>query len=308
MDEILLFVRVILAAIFALAGIGKFLDLKGSEKAVRGFGIPGALAKPFSVLLPAAEVLIAAAFLFTQTSWVAALGATVLLTIFIIGMIYQMAKGNAPDCHCFGAIHSEPVSKKSLIRNGIFVILSLALAISGKNNQGLDILKSNENFAEENIMQLIIGLATVGLLGAVVYFLKTISEQQTQIMRRIEILELTSTEGAKIVEREEAKSPDEGLLIGSPAPDFTLPDLDGRKISLENLMAQAKPILFFFVSPTCNPCGALLPEIEQWQTELKDRVNFVFISSGKSKKTPKNSAAKLLNRFSCKTTGKLPKY
>jgi thiol-disulfide isomerase/thioredoxin len=55
------------------------------------------------------------------------------------------------------------------------------------------------------------------------------------------------------------------------------------------LMAN-KPILFFFVSPNCNPCKTLLPEIETWQTELKDKINFVFISRGKAKENAEKFA------------------
>jgi len=51
-------------------------------------------------------------------------------------------------------------------------------------------------------------------------------------------------------------------------------------VTFEHLLGKVKPLLFFFVSPTCGPCEALLPEIEEWQNELKDRVEFVFISSG----------------------------
>ncbi|HSK70204.1 MAG TPA: TlpA disulfide reductase family protein, partial [Pyrinomonadaceae bacterium] len=61
------------------------------------------------------------------------------------------------------------------------------------------------------------------------------------------------------------------------------PDLNGRIIAFEHFLMQAKPLLLFFVGPNCNPCKALLPEIEAWQNELKDKVNFIFISSGKAK-------------------------
>jgi peroxiredoxin len=113
--------------------------------------------------------------------------------------------------------------------------------------------------------------------------LKKISEQQTQIMRRIEILEVTSLDGGREVAREDLTHPNDGLLIGSPAPDFALPDVNGKEVSLDNLLLQAKPLLFFFVGPTCKPCAALLPEIETWQAELKGKLNFVFISSGTAK-------------------------
>lgn len=283
MEIVLLLIRLTLFAIFALAGIGKLLDLKGSEKAVKDFGTPEEFAKFFAVALPFAEIVFAVCLLFVETAWLGAIGALILLLSFIGGMIWQLAQGNAPDCHCFGAIKSEPVSRKTLIRNVVFALLAFVLVLSGKNNQGASIFDSASNNSEGNFMSFILGLATVGLLAATVFYLKKISEQQTQIMRRMEILELTALEGGRELAREDATHPTEGLPIGSPAPEFSLPDVNGKDVSLKNLTAQAKPILFFFVSPTCNPCAGMLPEIEVWQNELKGKLNFVFISSGNAK-------------------------
>lgn len=283
MEVVLLLIRLFLAAIFLLAGVGKLLDLEGSEKAVKAFGTPEEFAKTFAVALPFAEIVFAVCLVFVDTSWLGATGALILLLSFTGGMIWQLAKGNAPDCHCFGAIHSEPVSRKSLIRNVIFAILALFLVAQGRENQGLSLTDSANNISEGNFMSVILGLAVVGLLIAVVFYLKKISEQQTQIMRRIEIIELTAHEGGKELVREELIHPEDGLPIGAPAPDFALPDLNGKRISLEKILAARKPILFFFVSPTCNPCKALLPEIEAWQAELKDKLSIVFISSGNAK-------------------------
>jgi len=168
MEVVLLLIRIFLAAVFALAGIGKLLDLEGSEKAVKGFGVNEELAKPLAIFLPAAELLIALALLPVSTSWLGAIGGFTLLAIFIGGMIWQMAKGNAPDCHCFGAIHSEPVSKKSLIRNLVFAILAFILVARGAGGQGLSLT----DLESEMAIQLILGLATIGLLGAVVFYLK----------------------------------------------------------------------------------------------------------------------------------------
>ena len=279
MDVILLLIRIFLFVVFAVAAVGKFLELEGAAKSVKDFGTPPDLAKTFAVLIPFAELVFAGCLLFVGYSWLGAIGVFLMLVLFSGGMIAQLAQGNAPDCHCFGAIHSEPVSKKSLIRNIVFAILAFFLIISGKINQG-------SGFADltyEMAIQLFIGLATLGMLGAVVFYLKKISEQQTQIVRRMEILEVTALDGGREVLREDLAHPGDGLMIGSPAPDFVLPDVNGREVSLENLLMQAKPLLFFFVSPTCKPCAALLPEIEAWQTELKGKLNFVFFSSGEIK-------------------------
>lgn len=146
-------------------------------------------------------------------------------------------------------------------------------------------------------MSLILGLATVGLLATVVFYLKKISEQQTQIIRRIEVLELMSHEGGREVERENLANPTEGLPIGAAAPDFALTDINGKIVEFEHLLAQAKPMLLLFVSPNCNPCAALLPEIEVWQNELKGKLNFVFISSGKAKENLDKFAGETLKQI-----------
>lgn len=277
MEIILLLIRIILSAVFITAGIGKLLDLEGSEKAVKDFGVPENLAKPFSILLPIAEILLGFLFLFTSVSWFGAVGSFLLLAVFTGGMLWQMKQGNAPDCHCFGAIHSEPVSAKSLIRNIVFAILALFLVISWKN-QGL----SFADLSNEMAIQLILGLAVVGFLGAIVFYLKKISEQQTQIVRRIELLEIISHEGGE-TKREDVQFPTEGLPIGAPIPDFAGENLKGRTTEFEHLLMLAKPILFFFVGPNCASCTALLPEIEAWEKELKEKVNFVFVSNGSAK-------------------------
>lgn len=296
MENLLFILRILLVAIFGVAGFAKLYDLSGSKKAVEGFGVPESLAKPLGVLLPIVEIAIAVSLLFVQTSWFGAIGAAVLLGVFIAGMTWQWSKGNAPDCHCFGQVHSEPVSPKSIIRNVVFILPALGLIVAGKDNQGLNLFDSNINNTTESPMNIIIGLAVIGLLAAVVYFLKQISEQQVQIMRRIEILEFTAHEGTKEVEREDVTNPTEGLPIGSLAPVFELPDLNDKIVTIKDLISPKKTTMFFFVSPTCNPCGALLPEIEEWQTELKDKLNFVFISSGGVKENTDKLAGKTLKK------------
>ena len=264
------------------AAIGKFLDLEGAEKSVKAFGTPADLARTFAILIPFAELVFAVCLLFTATSWLGAIGVFGFLIIFIGGMISQLAQGNAPDCHCFGAIHSEPVGKKGLIRNGIFALLALFLIAQGKENQGLSFSQMTNEFA----LQFIFGLAIFGLLIAVIFYLKRISEQQNQIMRRIDVLELVSQDG-KQVERENVGSPLDALPIGAFAPDFVLPNVRGREVALEHLLMDGKLLLFFFVGPNCVPCAELLPEIVNWQNELGKRFNFVFISSGNAAENSK---------------------
>jgi thiol-disulfide isomerase/thioredoxin/uncharacterized membrane protein YphA (DoxX/SURF4 family) len=277
MDTALLLIRILLAGIFALAGVAKFLDLKGSRKAFMDFGIPPSLAMPGAIALSIIEIVIAAMFLSNETSWYAAIGASFLLLLFIIQMLYQVARGNAPDCHCFGQIHSEPVSAKSIVRNIIFAVPAIFLVLRGENNQGFSLLDPRLD-----LMQLVFGTTLVALLFAVIFSLRKISQQQTEIMRRIEVMELVARDGAH-VERENVVSPHEGLPIGAVVADFELPDLNGKSVSLADIKSAGKPALFFYVGPSCSPCKALVPEFETWQRDLADKLQIVFLSSGTAK-------------------------
>jgi thiol-disulfide isomerase/thioredoxin/uncharacterized membrane protein YphA (DoxX/SURF4 family) len=285
MELLLLIIRLILAAIFATAGITKFADLKGSEKAFKEFGVPSSIALPSSILLSAAEALIAVLFLFPSVSWYAAIGATALLAIFIAQMVYQRAMGNAPDCHCFGQLHSEPVSIKSIARNIVFLALAVLPLYRGRFGQGLALSQISQD-----MMPTILGTLAVIMIGGALLYLRKIADAQDEFRRRLDVLELVSREGAT-VDHEHATDPVAGLPIGAPLPEFGLTTLDGTKASSRAVVTDTGlPTLFLFVSPTCGPCQALLPDVIKWREELKNRVAFAFVTSGSEKGNRKKFA------------------
>ncbi|NOT48705.1 MAG: redoxin domain-containing protein [Acidobacteria bacterium] len=274
MEIVLLIIRLILFGVFAVAGISKLLDPKGSAKAMREFGTPEEFSKFFAYALPFAEIVFAICLLFTSMSWLGAVGALILLLSFIGGMIWQIAQGRAPDCHCFGQIHSEPVGKKSLIRNIVFALLALVLIGFGRSNQGLDLSNTSSEMLEILLILFLVVLGIV-LLG---YLIK-LTDQQNEIVRRLGLLEF-ATGDVDPVTRNEAGDPSDGLPIGAPLPDFAIPDLGGKIVHFDHLLAGKKPFLFLFVGPQCAPCEELLPEMREWEGRLSDKLKFVFISHG----------------------------
>src|SRR5688572_30140471 len=159
MDIVLLILRLILFGIFTLAVVGKLLDLEGAERAVKDFGIPESLAKLASWLLLIAEGVIGLMFLFNPTAWFAAAAALLLLGVFIVGMSVQIRKGNGSECHCFGQIHSEPVSYKSLMRNVVFAVMALVLTVSGRDNQGMNIAATDSTAIQTVFLLLLVVMA-----------------------------------------------------------------------------------------------------------------------------------------------------
>ncbi len=277
MEIALLIVRLGLAGVFGVAGIAKLLDADGSRKALRDFGVPEPLIAPAAVLLPIVELAIAVGLIFIGTSWYAAIAGAVLFAVFTAAMLYQMSKGNAPDCHCFGQIHSEPVGASSIVRNFVLLAAAGVLIFPGASSQGFDLLAGDP----QRIGFVVFGLIAIGLLIAVIVLLKQVAAGQTAIMKRIDVLEVVAAEGGQ-VSREDVLHPHEGLPIGGHFPEFELYDLNAQLITSAAIKDRATATLFMFVSPTCNPCKALLPEIREWRKELLGKVDFVFVSNGKA--------------------------
>ena len=70
--------------------------------------------------------------------------------------------------------------------------------------------------------------------------------------------------------------PQQGLPIGSPAPEFALPDLDGRERKLEDFLGE-KPLLLAFYSPQCGFCLRMAPQLGQLP---EDGPNVLLVSRG----------------------------
>src|SRR3712207_6801747 len=136
MDAALLIARLVLAAVFALAGVAKLSDLEGSRKAIMDFGLPAVLASPLALLLPLAELAVAAALIPASTAWWGALGALGLLVLFVVGISINLARGRKPDCHCFGQLHSAPAGWKTLARNGVLAAVAGFVLWEGYDGAG----------------------------------------------------------------------------------------------------------------------------------------------------------------------------
>jgi peroxiredoxin len=60
----------------------------------------------------------------------------------------------------------------------------------------------------------------------------------------------------------------DGLKAGTRAPEFTLPGVDGKEISLKSF--RGRPLLLVFSDPDCRPCSDLMPELEAIHRKTKD--------------------------------------
>ena len=98
--------------------MAKLADWADSRQGLIDFGVPAALATPFGILLPLAELAVAIFLIPAVTAWWGALGALALLLLFVSGVSFNLARGRKPDCRCFGQLHSAPAGWETLSRNG----------------------------------------------------------------------------------------------------------------------------------------------------------------------------------------------
>jgi methylamine dehydrogenase accessory protein MauD len=67
----------------------------------------------------------------------------------------------------------------------------------------------------------------------------------------------------------------DGLAPGTKAPEFTLPDVDGRTVSLADF--RGRSLMLVFGSPTCRPCRDLLPDLHRFATERRAEMSVLFL-------------------------------
>ena len=61
-----------------------------------------------------------------------------------------------------------------------------------------------------------------------------------------------------------------GACAAGEAPDFTLPDLDGQKVTFSSLLAEG-PVILDFWATWCKPCLKGFPHLQALQDEYRDR-------------------------------------
>src|SRR5258708_1596305 len=182
MGILLLVARGFLALVFGIAGIAKAADRTGSRQAIIGFGVPEKLAKPLAWCLPFAEILIALALIPVASAWVGSIAASALLLMFAAGIAVNLVRGRSPDCHCFGQLHSEPVSWSTFLRNLVLVAVAGLIVVVGKDNPGLSAVGWLGDLRTAELTNLILGGVAVALLALAVVYLRRLLTHQSTLM------------------------------------------------------------------------------------------------------------------------------
>lgn len=283
MNTVLLLARTMLALVLLTAGTAKIARPAGTRDMLREFGVPLRLTPLLAWLLPLAELGLGAALLPMRSARWGAAGALVLFLLFLTAIAWNLSRGRRPNCRCFGQVASRPIGWKLVGRNLVLsglaglVLVQPAPAINPVALRWLDLLGPDRWGALALIVALAACLAaTVGM-----WLTLQLVGQHGRLLLRMDALEsrLLMAEGfmpAPPPVHPPIRAPSGRAL----APDFALPDLQGRMVTLGGLRASGRPVLLLFMDPGCGPCTALIPEIEGWRRRLSHSLTIVVLSRG----------------------------
>ena len=282
MSVALLLARLLLAAVFLVAGFAKLADLAGSRRALRDFGVPAMIADPAGVLLPVAELAVAVALAPAATAWWGALGALALLLLFVAGIGASLARGRTPDCHCFGQLHATPIGWRTVARNlGLAAVAGLVVWQGGRASGPRAVAGlGSVTVTVAQAVALVGAGILLALLAGMGWLLLHLLRQNGRLLVRLEAVEAQLVAGGLTPAPAAPADPHAGLPVGTPAPSFILPDLTGATHTLDTLRAAGKPVLLVFTDPGCGPCAALLPDVARWGRERADTLTLALVSRG----------------------------
>jgi uncharacterized membrane protein YphA (DoxX/SURF4 family)/peroxiredoxin len=267
----LLLLRLVLSAVFGVAGVAKLLDQRGTREAVKNFGAPATLAPALALSLPIAELAIAVALLFNRSARWGALAALLLLAVFILVIGLSLARGQTHDCHCFGQIYSRPLGWPTLARNVVFALGAGFVLWQGWREAGPNVFVSLVGFSA--VQWLLLILVLVAAAAGLAYLQRRHKASKTRV-----------------------SALPKGLPLGSIAPSFELAAYEGGTRSLAQLLDEGRPLLLIFTSPTCGPCVVLFQEIRDWQRAHGEQLTIAIVSYGTIKENFVNVARNSLGR------------
>jgi uncharacterized membrane protein YphA (DoxX/SURF4 family) len=242
-DVLALISRTVLAGVLAAAGAAKLRDLPGSRKAMAGFGVPDRLVSAAAIGLPVAELALAVALVVPSLAGVASFLALGLLATMTAAIARLLSRGEAPDCHCFGALDSRPVGPATLVRSIALGALAAFVAIHGPGT-----VIGGAPFGLEAVVPLLTGLGAA-------------FAARPQDPRRPPLF------------------PD-APPAGAVAPRFELPyAIEGRS-SLDSLLARGDMLMLVFVDAGCGPCKGLLGSLGRWVETVGEELSIAVISKG----------------------------
>jgi uncharacterized membrane protein YphA (DoxX/SURF4 family) len=270
----LVLVRLCLAATFAVAGVSKISSPIRTRRSLEQFGVPSRFTGLVGTLVPVCELSVALGLALRGTVHVAAAAALTLLCVFTTAVSVSLWKGRRPDCACFGAIRPSQIGAWTIERNLLLAIPCVLLLVFVPDREFVrPDLSSGRPPATEVVLAVGLGLG-LGVIGWPV-LRQARREGSTPGFQK----ERSALFGGRVWPMFRSVRPI-GLPIGTRAPQFAVPSLDGGVVTPEWLARGGRSALVVFASPACGQCASLLPAVAQLQESRGEHLRVAVVFSG----------------------------
>ena len=243
-----------------VSAVTKLGEREGIEDAMTSLRLPLRPAhRAIAAVLPGLELLLALALWVPAAGIgvVAASGATVLMLAYLVIIARALTFEEEVSCSCFGSLASPAVSRATLWRNMLLVVLSAATVVSAATGR----------------TALVLTQSPLALLGTALALL-------IAVVLTVLVLGGTRDAGARGTDDGAGRGDGtafDGTADGgeeelldyerSPIPGGVLQRPDGSLVTLRQL-AGRRAVLLIFVSEGCGPCERVLDAAPAWITDL----------------------------------------
>lgn len=207
-----------------------------------------------------------------------------LLGTFSVVVAANLRAGRRPPCNCFGQRSSSPIGRATLIRNGVLAVVAGTLLVR-RVEVGAESLGSFQRFTTIQAVATVLGITVTAVFAFHSWLLVNLVLQNGRLLGRIEQLEFAASPEPVGTNTPVARAPTDqrharrGPAIGSPAPRFGLNDVDGRTVTIDDLLADGRPPVLLFLEPRCSACVEMAVEINARGTTAPDR-NLIALVNG----------------------------
>ena len=116
---------VVLGVTFLVAGVLKISAPRQWRSQSADLGVPTVVAS----VVPLAEVIVGALLVAQIARRPVAIVAALMLLAFNALLVVRLARGQRPPCACFGALSSKPIGWSNVVRNDVFFVLAVVVAV-----------------------------------------------------------------------------------------------------------------------------------------------------------------------------------
>nr|WP_050478640.1 MauE/DoxX family redox-associated membrane protein [Herbaspirillum rhizosphaerae] len=271
---------ILVAAVFATSGILKSADGAETLSFLRRLPLPGWLKnKTVAGLIPLGDFVLAAALVLAGGGWFLAVGvATLAVTLAYLAIVVWAWR--APEeiaCNCFGSLRREPVSGRTVARNGVLVTAAVVLVLMGAFGYP-GVPAQVLSMRADDLAWLLLVLCLAAALG-------------WSWLRRPGLTAPSAIGAAPVAEHADQASQSWSPILPPPSSlEHARARTEGMRLPPIELVSRAGDIVYldklnkkedrlvFFIQSGCDACAEIMPLMPLWETLLRGKIEVMAVS------------------------------